>query len=75
MLVDSKSTLAFNMTNSSVFNGAINTTGQTGTVSVVMDSTSSWTLTGNTYVSSLTNNGGTINKGSYTLYVGGVAQQ
>ena len=72
MLVDSVSTLAFNMSNSSVFSGAINTTGQTGTVSVVIDSSSAWTLTGNSYVTSLTNNG-TINTGSYTLYVNGQA--
>ena len=72
MLVDSNSTLAFNMSNSSEFNGAINTSEQTGTVNVVIDSTSTWTLTGNSYVSSLTNNG-TINTGSYTLYVNGTA--
>ncbi len=72
MLVDSVSTLAFNMSNSSIFNGAINPSGQTGSVSVVIDSSSTWTLTGNSYVTSLTNNG-TINTGSYTLYVNGVA--
>ena len=72
MLVDSVSSLTLNMSNSSVFNGAINTTGQTGTVNVVIDSSSTWTLTGNSYVSSLTNNG-TINQGSYTLYVNGAA--
>ena len=72
MLVDSVSSLTLNMSNSSAFNGAINPSGQTGSVSVVIDSTSTWTLTGNSYVSSLTNNG-TINTGSYTLYVNGTA--
>ncbi len=72
MLVDSVSSLTLNMSNSSAFNGAINPSGQTGTVNVVIDSTSEWTLTGNSYVTSLTNNG-TINTGSYTLYVNGQA--
>ena len=70
IVVDSVSTLTFNMSNSSNFNGAINTSGQNGTVSVVIDSTSTWTLTGNSYVSSLTNNG-TIDTGDYNLYVNG----
>ena len=72
MIVDNISSLNLNMSNSSVFNGAINPSGQNGTVSVVIDSSSSWTLTGNSYVTSITNNG-TINQGSYTLYVNGQA--
>ncbi|MBQ7544434.1 MAG: hypothetical protein IJT02_05765 [Synergistaceae bacterium] len=72
MLVDSVSTLALNLKNSSDFEGAVNSSGQAGTVSVVLDATSTWTLTGNSYVTSLTNNG-TINTGSYTLYVNGTA--
>ena len=72
MITDSASSLTLNMTNSSEFNGAINPSGQTGSVSVVLDATSTWTLTGNSYVTSLTNNG-TINQGSYTLYVNGTA--
>ena len=71
MLVDSVSTLAFNMTNSSIFNGAINTTGTAGNVSVVMDSTSVWNLTGDSYLTSEPE-GGTINRGSYNIYVNGV---
>ena len=75
MLIASDSTLALNMTNSSVFNGAINPSGQAGSVSVTLDSTSKWTLTGNSYITALTNSGGTIDKGTYTLYVNGVAQE
>ena len=73
MIVDSLSSLALNLKDSSAFSGAINTTGQAGTVNVTIESGSTWTLTGNSYVSSLSNSG-TINKGSYTLYVNGTAQ-
>ncbi len=73
ILVDSSSSLALNMTDSSTFSGAINPSGQTGTVNVTIEAGSTWTLTGNSYVTSLTNSG-TINKGSYSLYVNGTAQ-
>ena len=72
MLVDSVSTLTLNLTESSDFTGAINTSGQTGIVKVVVGSGSTWTLTANAYVSSLKNNG-TIEHGNYTLYVNGTA--
>ena len=63
--IDSSSTLTLNLTNGSKFTGAI-TNSSHGTVNVVIDSTSSWTLTGNSYVTSITNNG-TLTEGSYTL--------
>ncbi len=73
IVVDSSSSLTLNLSDSSTFSGAINTSGSAGTVNVTIESGSTWTLTGNSYVSSLSNNG-TINKGSYTLYVNGTAQ-
>ena len=73
IVVDSSSSLALNLKDSSTYSGAINTSGQEGTVSVTIEAGSTWTLTGNSYVTSLTNNG-TITKGSYTLYVNGTAQ-
>ena len=73
MIVDSSSSLELNLKDSSKFSGAINTSGAAGTVEVVIEEGSTWTLTGNSYVTSLTNNG-TITKGSYTLYVNGTAQ-
>ena len=72
IIVDSSSSLAMNMTDSSTYEGAINTSEQAGTVNVTIESGSTWTLTGNSYVTSLTNNG-TISRGSYTLYVNGTA--
>ena len=73
IIVDSSSTLALSLKDSSTFNGAINSSGQAGTVSVTIEAGSTWTLTGNSYVTSLSNSG-TITKGSYTLYVNGTAQ-
>lgn len=71
--IDSTSSLNLNLSSGSTFEGAINSSGTTGTVAVNIASGCTWTLTGNSYVSSLTNNG-TIEKGTYTLYVNGVAQ-
>ena len=73
IIVDSSSSLTLNLKDSSTYSGAINTSGAAGTVNVVVESGSTWTLTGNSYVTSLSNNG-TITKGSYTLYVNGTAQ-
>lgn len=72
MIVDSSSSLTLNLKDSSTFSGAINTSGAAGTVNVTIENGSTWTLTGNSYVTSLTNNG-TINKGSYSLSVNGTA--
>ena len=71
IIVDSISSLSYTLS-SSTYTGAINPSGSYGTTSVTIGSGSTWTLTGNSYVSSLTNLG-TINYGSYTLYVNGVA--
>ena len=69
----STSTLTMNLSSSSVYTGAINQ-GQSdpGTVNLTIDSTSSWILDGDSYVTSLTNNG-TITYGGHTLYVNGTA--
>ena len=73
IIVDSSSSLALSLKDSSTYSGAINNSGTAGTVSVTIESGSTWTLTGNSYVTSLSNNG-TINKGNYSLYVNGTAQ-
>lgn len=72
ILVDSVYTLTMTLPDSSAFNGAVNTSGQTGTVKIIIDEGCEWTLTENSYISSLTNNG-THNQGEYTLYVNGTA--
>ena len=68
-VVDSSSSLTINMVNSSI-KGAINNSKVTSTVAITLDSASSITLTGNSYISSLTNadtTGSNINKGSFSL--------
>ena len=68
-VVDENSSLTINMVNSSI-KGKINNDKVSSTVAVTLDTASSITLTGNSYLSSLTNadtTGSNINKGSYTL--------
>lgn len=73
IIVDSSSSLALSLKDSSTFSGAVNTTGQAGTVSVTIEEGSTWILTGNSYVTSI-NDTSRVTKGSYTLYVNGTAQ-
>ncbi|MBR1582401.1 MAG: hypothetical protein IJ663_01445 [Spirochaetales bacterium] len=82
ILVGSDSKLTLNLAGSSTFTGTLsgvinNASGSSvsssiGTVNVSIEAGSTWNLTADTYISSLTNNG-TVNTGSYTLYVNGVA--
>ena len=69
--IDSISTLDLTL-KSSTLTGAINPTGTYGTTTVTIEEGSTWTLTGNSYITSL-NGSGTINTHGYTLYVNGVA--
>ena len=69
IVTDSSSSLTMKLSGSSTFSGTINSA-NTGTVNVTVESGATFTLTGNSYVKSLTNNG-TINYGSYTLNVNG----
>ena len=74
VVVDSISSLTMNLTNGSTFKGAINNSND-GEVSLTLDKTSSITLTGNTYVKSLTNadsSNSNINLNGYKLFVNGV---
>ena len=70
---DNSSRLTLNLTNSSVFEGNINTSeSDKGTVNVSIDAGSAWKLTADSYVTSLTGNG-CIDYNGYTLYVNGTA--
>ena len=81
--VGSDSTFALELTNGSTFKGAIdgnitNAAGDTvstkvGTVSVTLDSTSTWILTADTYVTSFNGNASNVIANGYILYVNGVA--
>ncbi len=73
IVVDSISKLTMNLTKNSLFTGSINKNNE-GEVSLVLDKTSTITLTGDTYVKSLSNADSTnsnINLNGYKLYVGG----
>ncbi len=72
MLVDSVSALNLYLQNGSTFTGAVNPSGQTGDVYVELDANSTWTLTEDSYVSSLTCAQGSINLNGHKLYVDGV---
>lgn len=73
IVVDSISKLTMNLANGSSFSGAINSD-NAGEVELTLDSSSSITLTGDTYVKSLTNADTTnsnIHTNGYKLYVNG----
>lgn len=75
IVVDSISKLTMNLSSGSSFSGTINSD-NAGEVELSLDSSSSITLTGDTYVKSLTNADTTnsnINTNGYKLYVNGVS--
>jgi len=83
ILVGSNSSLSLNLSEGSAFTGYIdgtitNAAGETvstevGTVSVTLDADSSWTLTGDSYLSAFHGDAGQVIGNGYTLYVNGVA--
>ena len=83
ILVGSNSTLALTLTNGSAFKGTIsgeieNSKGtvistETGTVSVTLDSSSTWTLTADTWITSFDGDPSNVIGNGYTLYVSGMA--
>ena len=71
--VDDVSALNLYLTKESTFAGSINEDGKAGEVYVELDSTSTWTLTADSYITSLTCDKGCINLNGHTLYVNGQA--
>ena len=81
--VGSDSSLTLELTDGATFEGSIdgaitNAKGETvstevGTVSVTLDSTSTWTLTGDSYVAEFNGDAANIISNGYTLYINGVA--
>lgn len=70
---DNSSKLTLNLTNSSVFEGNINTSeSDKGIVNVSIDASSTWKLTADSYVTSVTGSG-CIDYNGYILYVDGTA--
>ena len=85
ILVGDNSTLTLTLSENSTFEGCVsgvitNAKGATvssevGTVNVTLDSTSTWTLTADTYVTSFNGDAANVIGNGYTLYVDGVALQ
>ncbi len=81
--VGGDSSLTLELTDGTTFEGSIdgsivNAKGETvsteaGTVSVTLDSTSTWTLTGDSYVTEFNGDAANIISNGYTLYVNGTA--
>ena len=71
ILVDSISSLKLNLTEGSGFTGCINPDGAEGTVDVTLSKDSTWTLTGDSYVSSFTGSTDNVIANGYHLYVDG----
>ena len=71
MLVDEVSTLNLYLTKNSSFTGAVNPEGAAGEVYVEIEDGSTWTLTGDSYITSLSCGTGSINLNGHKLYVNG----
>ena len=74
IVVDSISKLTIKLNNNSSFKGTINKNNE-GEVNLILDKTSTITLTGNTYIKTLKNSDSTnsnINLNGYKLYINGV---
>ena len=75
MVVDDVSNLNLYLKNKSTFTGAINADGAAGDVYVELDEGSTWTLTGDSYIKSLTCDADSIDLNGHTLYVDGKAYE
>ena len=83
ILVGSNSTLTLNITEGSSFTGYVggnitngsgtSVSSSAGTVNVTLDSSSTWTLTADSYVTSFSGNAANVKANGYTLYVNGTA--
>ena len=71
--VDDSSSLTLNLTGSSSYTGAINSSGSAGDVNVTIEDGSTWILTGDSYIHSYTGSMSSINLNGYTLYINGAA--
>ncbi|WP_352397747.1 hypothetical protein [[Clostridium] aminophilum] len=69
--VDDISTLNLYLSDGSVYNGAINTNGAAGGVYVEIDDASTWTLSADSYISSLTCDVDAIDLNGHKLYING----
>jgi hypothetical protein len=74
IMIDSISELVMTISNSSSYTGAINSDGTTAaSISVTIDDSSTWTLTGDSYITELNGSMDNVELNGYTLYVSGSA--
>lgn len=74
IMVDSISEMTLSISEGSSYTGAMNTDRTAASMlSVTIDDTSTWTLTGDSYVTELSGSTDNIDLNGYTLYVDGVA--
>ncbi|MDU6920200.1 MAG: hypothetical protein E6386_03075 [Roseburia hominis] len=71
ILVDEISSLVLTMKNGTSYEGAINPDGDGGMVDVTLDDDSTWTLTGDSYITSFDGDTSNITANGYHLYVNG----
>ena len=71
ILVDEISSMVLTMKNGTSYEGAINPDGDGGTVDVTLDDDSTWTLTGDSYITSFDGDTSNITANGYHLYVNG----
>ncbi len=75
IIVDEISSLILTLSENSTFEGSINEEQEGGTVAVTLNDDSTWTLTGDSYITSFEGSLENVNQNGHTLYVNGVAQQ
>ncbi len=75
MIADQVSVLNLYLKDQSSFTGAINRDGTAGSVYVEIESGSTWTLTGDSYITALTCGEDAVDLNGYTLYVNGQAYE
>ncbi len=73
ILTNEDSQLDLSLANGSSFVGTVNPDGAAGEVSVTLDDTSTWSLTGNAYISSFTGSVKNVVANGYAVYVDGKA--
>ena len=74
IVVDAISQLTMNMTDSSSYTGAVNADGTTAAaLTVTLDSSSTWTLTGDSYITAFNGSMDNVVTNGHTLYVNGAA--
>nr|WP_321403703.1 hypothetical protein [uncultured Desulfobacter sp.] len=71
IIVDKISTLSMSLTDHSQFTGTINANDEAGNVTLYIDKTSKWSLSGDSYVISVTGEVNNIDLNGHNLYVNG----